>query len=308
MNLSAPEAVSEERARSEVAFSGVALVFRGQMRGRRFGRALLGASALVLLLFALAAGVLSRFFGEFTVYDGNNVRFLSNWATTEMILAALVIPAVGAVLGAGAVPVSAEREAIQATLLTRLTAWDIATGRLLAALSMPIGVLGVSSAVGLAAERSFRIVPGRAGGLGAIVAVHTVLLAALLMSGAVAFLFALRSRPGRSWERGTLFSLSLSIICVFALFTLNGPIRRMENPRPLIEAALLINPVVGVCSALNKDILRVPWIYSRTEAPEYAFEYPPSSATAGVLTLMALAAQIASSIRLRRSYLSKKES
>ena len=44
----------------------------------------------------------------------------------------------------------------------------------------------------------------------------------------------------------------------------------------------MINPISGVCSALNKDILRVPWIYNRTEAPEYPFLYPSPFATAAL--------------------------
>ena len=72
----------------------------------------------------------------------------------------------------------------------------------------------------------------------AILAAHVVLLAMLLMSGATGFLFAPRRVPGRSWERGALLSLSLSLLCLVGLFLLNGTIRRMDNPTRLIEAAL----------------------------------------------------------------------
>ncbi len=302
MNAPALEPVQQSRPERKFSLSGVAVVFCRQRRGRRLERELLGAFGLLILLLAIAAGIQSLFFGQISVYSSNAVRFLLRWLTTETIAAALLLPCAGAILGAGAVPISAEREAVQAALLTQLTAWEIVTGRLLAALWMPFCVLSVSLAGWLLAQLSFRFSQGSVKGLGPILLAHTVLLAVLLMGGATGFLFALRSRPGRAWERGAALSLSLSIVCLFGLFTLNRPIRRMDDPTPLIEAALLINPVTGVCSALNKDILRVPWIYNRTDAPEYPFVYPPPLVTAGVLTLIALSAQTLAAWRFRRSY------
>ena len=143
---------------------------------------------------------------------------------------------------------------------------------------------------------------GSTQGVGSIFAAHLVLLVMLLMSGATGFLCAMRRGPGRSWERGALLSVTLSVICLFGLFALNRPIRRMDNPTALIEAVLLIDPISGVCAALDKDILRVPWIYNRTEAPEYPFRYPSPFATAGVLALVALGAHTAAATRLRRAY------
>ena len=302
MNVPGLETAPQAKAERRSPLSGAALVFRQQRRGRRYGRDLLGAFGLLALLLAIAAGLQSLFFGQISVYSNNEVRLLLRWLTTETIAAALLLPCAGAILGSGAVPVSAEREAIQALLLTRLTAWDIVAGRLLAALCVPFCVLGISLTGWLAAQYGFRFSPGSLAGLGPILAAHGVLLAMLTMSGAAGFLCALCVRPGRSWERGALLSLLLSVLCIFGLFALNGPIRRIENPTALIEAALLINPVTGVSAALDKDILRVPWIYKRTEAPEYPFLYPPPLATAGVLMLIAAGAQTAAALRLRRSY------
>jgi hypothetical protein len=302
VNASRLEAMRTGRETRRIPFAGVALVFRRQRRGKRIGRELLGVCGLLVLLLLIAVGLQSLFFGQVSVYSNNTVRFLLRWLTTETIAAALLLPCAGAVLGAGAAPVSAEREAVQATLLTHLTGWDIVTGRLLAALWMPLCVLGVSLAGWLAAEIGFRFLPENMGGIRSVLAAHGVLLAMLSMSGATGLLFALRSRPGRSWERGALASLTLSGICLFGLFALNRPIRRMDDPTALIEAALLIDPISGVCAALDKDILRVPWIYRRTEAPEYPFYYPSPYATAGVLVLIAVGAQSTASLLFRRSY------
>jgi ABC-type transport system involved in multi-copper enzyme maturation permease subunit len=302
VNASGLKSLPSERKERRFPLAGTALVFRKERRGRRAGRELLVAIVLLALLLAIAAGLQSLFFGQMTVYSNNETRFLLRWLTTETIAAALLLPCAGAILGAGAVPASAEREAIQATLLTHLTAWEIVTGRLLAALWIPLCVLGVSLLGWLGAQAGFHFLQGSRGAVGPLLEAHGVLLATLLMSGATGFLGALRARPGRAWERGAVLSLSLSLFCLFGLFTLNGPIRRMNNPTTLIDAALLINPISGLCAALDKDILRVPWIYRRTEAPEYPFFYPSPYATGGVLLLAALGAQTTASILLRRSY------
>jgi len=302
VNAPAKETAAQAKTERRFPLSGVALVFRSRRRGQRFGRELLGILLLLALLLVIAIGLQSLFFGRISVYSNNEVRFLLRWLTTETIAAALLLPCAGAILGAGAVPVSAEREAIQALLLTHLTAWDIVVGRLLAALRIPLCVLGVSLLVWLAAQAGYHFTSGSVGGARAILEAHLVLLATLLMSGATGFLCALRSRPGRSWERGAILSLSLSLICLFGLFTLNRPIRRMDNPTILIEAALIINPISGISAALDKDILRVPWIYNRTEATGYAYYYPVPLATTALLLLTSILALGRAAILFQRSY------
>ena len=92
-------------------------------------------------------------------------------------------------------------------------------------------MLGVSLVIWLTAQIGFRFTSGNTReACGSILAAHSVLLAMLLMSGATGFLGALRSRPAAAWERGALQSLGLSAICLFGLFALNNPIRRMNNP------------------------------------------------------------------------------
>ena len=302
MNALGGETLPVGREARRIPLAGAALVFRSRRRGRRMGRELLGVCMLLVLLLVIAVGLQSLFFGQVSVYSNSEVRFMLRWLTTETIAAALLLPCAGAILGAGAAPVSVEREGVQAMMLTHLTAWDIVAGRLLAGLWMPLCVLAVSLAGWLTAQLGFRFLPESMGGIRSLLAAHGVLLAMLLMSGAMGFLCALRGRPGRSWERGALSSLLLSAICLFGLFALNGPIRRMDSPTALIEAALVVNPISGVCAALDKDILRVPWIYRRTEAPEYPFYYPSPYATGGLLVLIALGAQSAAALVFRRSY------
>jgi hypothetical protein len=89
---------------------------------------------------------------------------------------------------------------------------------------------------------------------------------------------------------------------VTALLLANPLIRRMDKPERLIEALLLINPVVAVTSACQLDVLRTEWIYERTDAPEYPFAYPPPLASAGVFVLLGGGALTLSAARIRRAY------
>ncbi len=281
--------------------SGIAVVFRRQRRGSRPMRELVGAFGLLTALLVLAAGLQSLFFGQVTPYSNNADRFLLRWLTTECIAAGLLMPCSGAILGAGAAPASSERGGVQTALLTRLTAFDVATGRLLAALWSPVIVLLLSCTFWMALDLGFPSMTSRGSGLAEIATAHLILLTALLAGATVGFLCALR-RSGRNWGAGIGAGLGLTTICVFGLLPLNPLIRRTEAPAHLIESALAINPVTGVTTALNKDILRVPWIYSRTDAPEYPFSYPAPLTTAALLTLGALTAQGAAAFRMRRLY------
>ncbi len=285
--------------------AGVFVVFRRQRRGRRLGRELAGAFGLLALLLVLAAGIQSLFFGQVTPYTNDAVRFLLRWLTTECLAAALLLPIAGAVLGAGAVPAGAERDSIQATLLTHLTGFEIATGRLLAALWSPGVALLLSWTFWTAIRFGFPFTTGSGNGFLEIAAAHLIVLSVLFASGAVGFLFALR-RSGRSRECGTAVALLLLAFCVSGLVLFNPLVRKMDTPTPLIESLLVINPVTSAASALNKDILRVPWIYSRTDAPEYPFTYPAPLATAGLFALIALTAQGITAVWLRRLYAQEK--
>jgi len=187
-------------------------------------------------------------------------------------------------------------------LLTRLTAFDLCAGRLLAWLWPLESAVFASLAVWLTVKLVW--IPEETPGPGHvdILVAHAVLLLEVLAAGAVAFLCALRRRPGRVWLRGTLVALALVGAGVTGLFALNPVVRRMEDPTRLIDGLLTVNPAMGPVSAMRADVLRIPWLYVRTDAAEYPFEYPSPLLTMALYGAIAGGAAAASAVRLRRAY------
>jgi hypothetical protein len=281
--------------------SGVGTVFLWRMRSRSAWRDLLWTGALLCGLLILS-GLLQATWAQTNLYSGVAPRFLLRWLTMGAAGAALLFLPCAAALGAGAVPGSAETEATQSALLTRLRAFDLCAGRLLAALWPLEATLLASCVFWLAAQAGWRFVHGPLHGFGPILAAHLVLLCAVIMVGSVGFLCALRRRPGRLWGRGAALALLWAVVCVAALLLCNPQIRRMNDPTRLIEGTLLFNPVVAVATALDLDVLRTNWLYDHTDAPEYPFVYPPPLASASLFALIGLGALGLSALRLRRAY------
>jgi hypothetical protein len=289
------------RSRRGLPFSGVAAVFLWRMRSRNARRDLLWTGVLLAVLLILAA-MLQTKWEQVNLYSGTAPHFLLRWLRIGAASAAFLFLPCAAVLGAGAVPPTAEFETTQAALMTRLTALDICVGRLLAALWPLISTLLASCAFWLAAQLGWRFVEGGLHGFGPILSAHLVLFCAVIMVGAVGFLFATRRRPGRVWGRGAVVALLWVALCLTALFLCNPQIQRMNDPTRLIEGTLLLNPVAAVATAYQWDILRTPWLYDHTDAPEYPFLYPPTLASAGIFMLTGLGALGLAALRLRRAY------
>jgi hypothetical protein len=92
---------------------------------------------------------------------------------------------------------------------------------------------------------------------------------------------------------GPLAALCLAL-CAAALFLVE-PLLASARPawagRPewWIAAALAVNPVTAVGAALGLDVLRTPWLYPLTSAPEYRFAYPSPWLTLALYSIAALA-------------------
>lgn len=91
-------------------------------------------------------------------------------------------------------------------------------------------------------------------------------------------------------------------LCLSAILLTNPQIQRMENPVRLIEGTLLVNPLCAVTTSYKLDLLRTRWLYSRSNASEFAFEYPPPLASAALFLGVALATQGLTALRLQRLY------
>ncbi|HLV78775.1 MAG TPA: hypothetical protein VKT32_00800, partial [Chthonomonadaceae bacterium] len=240
--------------------SGVAIVFLRRMRSRNAWRDLIGVVLNLVGLLVIAAILQSVWLVMRTEYNNDIPHFLLRCQCAFMAGASLLLLPCAAVLGAGAVPSSMEFEATQTALLTRLTAFDLCAGRLLAGLWVLIASLLASCAFWLIANLFAHFSPGAGHGFGAIFAAHFVLLTVVLMMGAVGFLFGLRRKPGRNWGRGTAVAVLTAAFCITALLLANPLITRLDEPKRLIEASLLINPVSATTTTFNLDILRTHWL------------------------------------------------
>lgn len=280
---------------------GVGLVFRWRMRGRCAWRDLIWAGVLLAALLASSA-LLQTYWAQESVYVGAPPEFLLRWLSMGAVGAVLIFLPCAAILGSQAVPGTEEFESTQSALLSRLTASDICAGRLLATLWPLTSATLASCAFWLTAQLGWRFAPGAGKGYGAIFSVHFVLWCAIFMVGSVGFLFAQKRRPGRVWGLGASIANLWAAFCLTALFLANPFIRGSDDPRRLIETTLLINPVSAVSSALQSDILRTPYIYERTAAPEYLFTYPDPIRSSCLFLAVGIIALTLSSTRLRRAY------
>ena len=282
--------------------SGVAIVFLRQMRSRSAWRDLLSIVLNLIALLVLAAALQSVWLSVRTEYSNDIPRFLLRWQITLMAGASLLLLPCAAIIGAWAVPPSVEFEATQTALITRLTAFDLCAGRLLAGLWVLLASLLASCAFWLIANMITPFTPGGAHDFGPIFSAHFVLLAAVGMIGAIGFLCGLRRKPGRNWGRGTGIALTVAVFCTTAVLLANPLIVRQNEPGRLIEASLLINPVSATTIAFKLDILRTHWLYGHSDAHDYPFNYPAPLATAGLYSLVTLGALALSAVRLRHAY------
>jgi len=290
------------RARAALPGAGIPIVFRLQMRRRCAWRDLIWMGVLLLCHQALALG-LQSLITPLQEYSADSPRFLLRWLSMTAIAGPMLYLPCAAMLGAMAVPPVSRFEETQSMLLTRLTPFDLCAGRLIAWLWPVISGLLASCALWLAVQLIWRpLLPGSAAGYGAILMMHLVLISSAAAIGSIGFLLGMRHRPGRVWARGAGVALMAAILAVGGLFLVNPLVRRMDNPTALIDSMLLVNPATAATTALQMDVLRLPWLYERTDAPEYPFAYPPPAASCALFACCAGVALTLASVRHRRAY------
>lgn len=290
-----------ERRQRVWPHTGIEIVFRRQMRGRRAWRDLAWTGILLGVLL-IVSGVLQKTWAQDAIYGGSPPDLLNRWLTIGAAGASLLLLPCAAVLGAWAVPPREEFEATQAALLTRLTAFDLCAGRLFAGLWPLFSTLLASVAFWLAAQLGWRFQSGAGNGYGPILVAHLVLFGAVFMAGAVGFLFAGRRRPGRVWGRGAFVSLVWCTLCVTGLFAADRWLDRLKDPTGWIDAFLLANPISAVTTALGMDVLRTNWLYDRTVATQSLYAYPSPFASTAVFAALGSISLALAALRLRRAY------
>ena len=282
--------------------SGIAIVFRRQMRCRQPLHDLARMGMLLLVHQSLAFWFLSMRM-PLSEYSGDTARYLFRWLSMAAVSASLVYLPCAAFLGAMAVPPISRFEETQSMLLTRLAPYDVCAGRLFAWLWPVISALLASCALSLTVQVVRRpVMPDGAGGYAAIVIMHAALLTGACLIAAVGFLAATRRRPGRVWTRGALVATVTAVIAVFGLTLADSLLKRLEDPTGLIYALLLVNPAVAAATPLQVDTLRLQWVYERTTAHEYPFLYPPPLASCALFVGGTVGALALASVRLRRAY------
>ncbi len=280
---------------------GVPVVFKHTMRGRRAWRDLIWTLLLVTCHVAIALGVVGANM-PMRELSSDIPRFMHRWLDMSALTAPLLYLPIAGLCGAFTAPPASRFEETQGMLLTRLTPFDLCAGRLLAGLWPLVGALMASCALGLGVQVAWRPLPGTSSGYAAILILHLVLITALLSTGATGFLFAIRRRPGRNWGRGGGITLLVTALSLGGLFLFDPVVRQMENPTGIIDGLLLVNPATAATTALGMDVLRLPWIYERTIAPEYPFQYPSPLVSSALFASEALAALALASVILRRAY------
>lgn len=283
--------------------TGVLAVFWWRMRTRCALRDLLGAGLALVGLLALAA-LLQTVWLQIDPYHGAPDLFLGRWLRMGLAVTLLTFLPLAVVLGAGSAPARSEFETVQSALLTRLTAFDICLGRLLAGLWLLVSTSLASCAVTLGAQLVWRPFPGAARGYLEIAAAYACLLGSILFAGALGFLFALKRRPGRNGWLGVAAGLTIVLCCLLSPVLLTPLARalRLRNPVPLYETALLVNPLSAALAALQSDSVRLPGVYDLNDAHDYDFTYPSPTSSAVAFFALAAAAQGAAAGRLRRAY------
>lgn len=183
-------------------FSGVATVYRRQRRGHSPSIELLSTGLMVAGLLCVSA-LLQRVWLDAATVAGDTIGgTLHRCLISSGIGSCLLFLPLAALLGAISMPTAAEREAVQSELLTHLSPFDLALGRLLAGCRPLAAVVGLSCGFWVVAQAVWGVLPGSgAGAFAAILTAHGALACGLLMTAAISALFTTGRSPGQIRER-----------------------------------------------------------------------------------------------------------
>ncbi len=283
--------------------SGFAVVFRNRMRGRNAKRDLVIAIALTGTVIATSylqtRDIGTKSNGDVLLESGGNL--LVRWSIESTAITGALAAFLAAIFGASAMPSTSEFESVQSSLLTRLKSIDICTGRLLAGIWIPVTMILSSAVFWLSAN----LAAGRFGTepmYGAVIEAHVAILVFTLFLSSVAFLFAVKRRPGRNLVSGLSAALAIGTLCVSAIWLINPIVARLNEPGKVIQTALLINPGVTTASAYQVDILREEWLYNHLLAQDYPFYYPPVWVPCTLFLAAACGMMGLSAAALKRAY------
>ncbi len=238
------------------------------------------------LVIVSALGVQRAWFGDLDSAGDRPAVMLTRWMVASLVALTAVVPVFGAMLAPAAIPAKHELAAAQAEALAGVSGTAMVLGRLIACMRPLLLVILLSAVLWTVVEWCYR--PLTYGSCISVVDAHVVVLSVLCAAGGVSALASAKLRGGRSWSIGPLAAFTFHGLSIFALFMVNNWLLKAQNPVPVIQGILLINPVTAVCTCLKFDLLRVNWVYGKTIAPEFDFQYPGALISASLFALVSL--------------------
>jgi hypothetical protein len=247
----------------------------------------LGDMALLGLVVLAGAAGLQLFWIGANPYNGPGPAVRERWFYSACLMATVVLVPWSAVRADRAWSHLRQQGILRQLQLTRLSPATIGA----AALGTAVGPLLALVLASLAAWGAVAVIAGDPPLVTILLGHLLVLIQVVALGLAGQALATLFRRPSMA---GPLAALCLAL-CATALF-LAEPLLAAESrpawsgrPEWWISAALSLNPVTAVGAALGLDVLRTPWLYPLTSAPEYRFAYPSPWLTLALYAAAALA-------------------
>jgi len=247
----------------------------GPARGRWVDLALIG-----VLVLAGAAGLQLFWIGA-DPYGGSAPAARERWFYSACLTATLLLSPWSAVRAERAWERLRQDGILRQLQLTRMSPAAI-SARALAAAVAPLFAALLLSLLGWTALALVTGSPSPA----RIALGHALVLVEVLALGLSGQALAgLLRHPGLAGPL-SIAGLALGTGAILLIEPLLG---RVAHPEAWIAAALAVNPMTANGAALGLDVLRTPWIYALTSAPEYRFAYPSPWLTLALYAAAALA-------------------
>lgn len=257
----------------------------GPARRRWADLALIGvlvlAGAAALQIFWLGAGP----------YGGTAAAARERWFYCACLAATLLLTPWSAVRAERAWARLRQEGLLRQLQLTRMSPLAICAR----ALGAAIAPLLLAILLSLGSWMALALVTGSPAP-GGVALGHALVLGQVLALGlAGQALAALLRHPGLAGP-ASIACLALATSAILLIEPLLG---RVARPEAWIAAALAVNPLSATGVALGLDVLRTPWIYALTSAPEYRFAYPSPWLTLALYLAAALVLGISMCRRIR---------
>lgn len=226
---------------------------------------------------------------------------VSSWCNLNLLTICVVSVITAAIAGSSAAPGTQEWDAIQATLITRITPFAFTLGRLLAAATAPMAMLAASFVCAMCLPRAGLFVSVNDSIYPRIISMYLCMSVYVVCIASIAQTCAIYKQTGSNKLFGAIAATVAAVISVTGIALVNPVLERVQNPSPLINALLAVNPLAVIVSIFHVDILREDWVYNRLQAHDYPFTYPPATSFCFVYFAIAVLCLVIASRQLRKA-------